>query len=157
MTNQLPLEFTVTGEPKGKQIRVRVFGKAGSIYTAKTSRAYIKTIQDAATELVHSGVWRPLAEDVPCKVEIYAYFNVPKSLSRPKKAAQIGRYVMKKPDPDNIEKCVYDALVHAGIIHDDKQIAIAGETVKLWCDIGEERTTIRVTQLPERPEENPWP
>ena len=28
MTNQLPLEFTVTGEPKGKQIRVRVFGKA---------------------------------------------------------------------------------------------------------------------------------
>ena len=156
MTQQLPLEFTVLGAPKGKSVGARNAGSHAMMYIKKVSREYMNTIIESAKERLNQGVWRPLPEGAPCKVEIYAYFSVPTSLSRARKKAQSGTYVMKKPDPDNIEKCVYDALVQAGVLYDDNQIAIAGETIKLWCEVGEERTTIRVTELPLRPEDDPW-
>ena len=87
MTQQLPLEFTVMGTPKGKQIGVTSMGKFAKVYTKKTSRDYMNTIIAPAKELLKSGAWRPLAIGVPCRVDIYAYFSVPASLSRPKKKA----------------------------------------------------------------------
>jgi crossover junction endodeoxyribonuclease RusA len=52
-----------------------------------------------------------------------------------------------KPDPDNVDKSLFDMLTQAGVITDDCIIA-QGENIKRYCDIGESPgVTVRIWKL----------
>lgn len=106
-----PVKFTVPGQPKGKA-RARTVRRGGGksfSYTPEGTVLYenlIKTcyLQDAGHVLFNDG--QPLA------VSITAFYEVPKSYSKKKKQEMLDGqlYPTKKPDIDNIAKCVLDAL-----------------------------------------------
>lgn len=106
-----PVKFTVPGQPKGKA-RARTVRRGGGksfSYTPEGTILYenlIKTcyLQDAGHVLFNDG--QPLA------VDIIAFYEVPKSYSKKKKREMLDGqlYPTKKPDIDNIAKCVLDAL-----------------------------------------------
>lgn len=60
-----------------------------------------------------------------------AWLEMPKSWSKKKKAEHSGQLHMQKPDRDNIDKAILDAL-----FDDDSGIA-AGTIEKRWCPAGE--------------------
>lgn len=105
------MKFTVPGQPKGKA-RARTVRRGGGksfSYTPEGTILYenlIKTcyLQDAGHVLFNDG--QPLA------VDIIAFYEVPKSYSKKKKQEMLDGqlYPTKKPDIDNIAKCVLDAL-----------------------------------------------
>jgi Holliday junction resolvase RusA-like endonuclease len=48
--------------------------------------------------------------DIPVELQIYTYIAPPKSYSKKKRENLIGKYVHVKPDADNIQKLVQDAI-----------------------------------------------
>ena len=106
-----PVKFTVPGQPKGKA-RARTVRRGGGksfSYTPEGTVLYenlIKTcyLQDAGHVLFNDGQ--------PLTVSITAFYEVPKSYSKKKKQEMLDGqlYPTKKPDIDNIAKCVLDAL-----------------------------------------------
>lgn len=105
------VKFTVPGPPKGKARARTVRLKGGQIrsYTPDGTILYenlIKTCyrQDAGQVIFNDGQ--------PLKVVIRAFYGVPKSTSKKKKQQMLEDqlYPTKKPDIDNIAKCVLDAL-----------------------------------------------
>lgn len=105
------VRFTVPGQPKGKA-RARTVRRGGGksfSYTPEGTILYenlIKTcyLQDAGHVLFNDGQ--------PLSVSITAFYEVPKSYSKKKKQEMLDGqlYPTKKPDIDNIAKCVLDAL-----------------------------------------------
>lgn len=86
---------------------------------------------------------KPLTK--PVKISIRAVFGVPKSYSKARtKACLRGlEWPTKKPDTDNIEKGIYDAL--NGLAYaDDKQIVMTN-TVKVYGP--EARVEIMIEEL----------
>ena len=71
----------------------------------------------------------------PVKVDIEFYLKRPKRLCR--KKDNPGRvYAPRKPDRDNLDKSVLDALVGAGVIYDDAQV-VSGQIEKYFHPINE--------------------
>ena len=103
-----------------------------------------------------AGPWRQWAQQVylicggapqppydgPVKVEIIARFPFPESM--PKKWRIAGSYTGKKPDNDNLEKLVYDALKQRGWFHDDSRIS-ENRTIKVYS--GNPGMTITIEHL----------
>ena len=110
------ISFIIPGEPKGKA-RPR-FGQ-GRTYTPPETVEYEKLVKRCYLE---SGGKINLSER-PIKIQIYAYFGVPKSWSNKKKTAAVHDeiYPTKKPDCDNIVKIICDAL-NLVAYKDDSQI-----------------------------------
>lgn len=70
---------------------------------------------------------------------IVAYIEIPKSYSKPKlrRNGQVPDTIHRqKPDKDNIEKAILDALLNEDSIVGD------GRVTKLWCPVGESRIVI---------------
>lgn len=113
------LLFRVNGTPQGKA-RPRST-KSGRHYTPAKTRRYEAEIKAAALAAALAQGW--LKSDEPIRLHIGAWFNVPKSWSRKKRAqARLGNlYPTVKPDGDNICKAVCDALNEV-VYHDDKQV-----------------------------------
>lgn len=111
--------ITIFGEPVGKG-RPR-FARSGAYvraYTPDKTRQYEDNVATIyrLRKGQHFG-----AEPVTLKVD--AYFSVPKSASKKARASMLSGETpcMKKPDADNIIKCIADAL--NGVAYDDdKQI-----------------------------------
>lgn len=110
----MQIEFTVPGEPQGKaRPRVTRYGT----YTPKKTVNYEKAIKNA---FLSAGGRRT---ESPVKVSITAYYKIPKSASKAKTASMECGEILptKKPDLDNIAKCVCDAL--NGVAYkDDAQV-----------------------------------
>lgn len=112
----MTITFRVPGAPQGKG-RPR-FTKGGITYTPTATRQYEDLI--AYAYRLQGG--RHFGH-VPLRVVITAVFPVPKSYGK-KVRDQIGAGIvrpMKKPDGDNIEKAVLDAL-NGIAYHDDIQV-----------------------------------
>lgn len=110
--------FFIPGKPKGKG-RPR-FGK-GYTYTPERTVDYENLIQWSFLK-AYPGRTTPVAERA-VSVSIRAFFTIPKSTPKGKKAKMQNGEIAhtKKPDLDNIIKAVLDAL--NGLIYaDDKQI-----------------------------------
>jgi Holliday junction resolvase RusA-like endonuclease len=80
---------------------------------------------------------------VPLRVDIDAYFPYPKSMS--KKNRELTRYHINKPDKDNLEKLVLDAL--NGVIYKDDSCVCSGLTQKFYSETP--RIEIRIRRLDE--------
>lgn len=102
----MEMTFQVPGEPRGKG-RPRFSG--GRAYTDSETRAYEKKIADYYCIFRGPIRW---PEGAFFEVEIIAYLPIPKNASKVQRAAMERGIVLpsRKPDVDNIEKAVLDAL-----------------------------------------------
>lgn len=115
--------FTIPGKPQGKA-RARTFynprlGRSQSITPEKTI-LYENLIKGCFEAEDMNERW---FDKEPLKMEICAYFDIPKSASRKQREEMIKgeKTPTKKPDVDNIAKVVCDAL--NGVAYkDDTQI-----------------------------------
>ncbi len=128
-------EFFVTGEPKA-QPRVRVT-KTGHAYTPGSAKGFKERVHWTARAKAMGGVIDKLMihewwmnGHTPIRVDIDFFLKRPKRLCR--KADPDGPvYAPKKPDKDNLEKAVLDALVGANVLWDDAQV-VSGTVQKFY-------------------------
>lgn len=111
--------FTVYGEPRGKG-RPR-FTRNGHTYTPAETATYEQVVR-----LTFKGKYPqaiPFEKDVPLKVVIYAWFSIPKSVSKTKRELMEKGYIKptKKSDADNIAKIILDSLNKIAY-YDDSQV-----------------------------------
>lgn len=107
--------ITIPGQPVGKG-RPR-FSKFG-VYTPEKTAKYEKQVRDIwchaySGQMVHG----------PVSVDIIAYYRIPASWSKQKKADALAGKIRPevKPDVDNVAKVVLDAL-NGSAYEDDKSI-----------------------------------
>lgn len=114
-------EFTVYGEPKGKE-RPRFRKNSNHPYTPNKTMNYERAIKKAFMEKYSKG----FPADIYIGAEIKCYYPIPKSTTK-KKRALIEQEIVRplvKPDVDNVLKITLDAL--NGVAYsDDKQIVNA--------------------------------
>lgn len=133
-----PITFFAPGIPKG-QPRVKAFArKMGDHHVA---RVYTPgTAEEWKSRVAIAG--RPFAplEPItgPVRADLVLYFPRPKSHYRTGKRAgelrdDIPNYHTAKPDRDNSDKAVLDALTVLRFWHDDAQVC-DGRIVKLYVD-----------------------
>lgn len=115
------LLFRVNGIPQGKA-RPR-FTKGGRAYTPAKTRRYEEAVREAALLAAQVQGFVKYDEGTPLEACITAWFPVPASWPKKKRAAALSGalYPTGKPDADNIAKAVLDA-VNGIAFHDDRQI-----------------------------------
>ena len=137
------MEVTIYIPPQGKA-RARA-GKWGHYTPLKTVQAEAK-IKEAFREYMFNNGIEPFEKDIPLEANIVAFYPIPKSYSKKKteQALKLEIYPTKKPDRDNVEKLVFDAL-NGVAYHDDSQIC-SGKFTKIYgsepCLIVEIRSMI---------------
>lgn len=101
-------KFTVPGEPRGKG-RPRFSPRTGHAYTDSETRSYENKI--IAYYRKACGASR-LSDTAFLSVDIVAYLPIPKSATKAQRAGMEAGTILpsRKPDVDNIEKAVLDAL-----------------------------------------------
>lgn len=109
--------FTVYGDPQGKA-RPRVL-RSGRSFTPKKTADYERAIRMAYIEA------RGGCTEHPVKVSVAAYYRIPQSASKAKRAAMLSNEILpaKKPDLDNVAKAVCDAL-NMVAYKDDAQVCV---------------------------------
>jgi len=145
MTSDPLVSILLPGDPRGKgRPRFRVIRPKGggapfaSVYTDAETAAY-----EAALAREGNACWAgraPLDGALTCFVE--AFMPIPASWSNKKRAAaSVGSiFPVGKPDGDNIQKCVGDAL-NKIIWVDDSQI-IMWQCLKLYSDFPRLRVSV---------------
>lgn len=113
------IEFIVWGEPCGKG-RPR-FTKDGRAYTPQKTRTYEAEVVSSFRRDCPGFV--PWEKGVPLKVRIKAVYAIPQSASGAARSRMLSGQTRptRRPDLDNLEKCLMDAG-NAVIWHDDAQI-----------------------------------
>lgn len=136
--------FTVLGRPKGKG-RPRTPRGGGRPFTPKATRAAERAIAQEAKLVLRAA---PLMTGT-VRLTIEAVFRVPVSWPKKLRAAALAGEVeyTGKPDRDNIEKLVMDALNGVAWI-DDAQVN-RGPVVRRYGD--PERTDVTVEELEAAP------
>ena len=136
--SMLDIEFVVRGDPVGKaRHRKR---KNGGYYTPEKTANYERLVgQTAQAEM--AGL-RPASG--PLLVEITAFFKLPKST--PKKRRFEGPH-LKKPDIDNVVKCIFDGMQNI-VMDDDKQICSLS-VAKIQAPIDDGYALVRVVEMPD--------
>lgn len=118
--------------PKGRP-KFRRMGKYTSTYTPKTTVDYENKIRTAYMQQNEN--MPPLEGGVISNIEIV--IPMPASWSKKKKAEMDQTFHIQKPDKDNLEKSILDALNGVAYV-DDGQIH-TGLTTKIWGYDGEVR------------------
>ena len=110
----MQIEFTVPGEPFGKQ-RPRHSRVSGTTYTPRETKLHEQLIQRVYRE---AGGYK-FPEGSQLRISIFAVMGIPKSTPKYKRADMLSANIRptKKPDWDNIGKLVCDAL--NGVAYDD--------------------------------------
>ena len=129
------MTFTIAGDPKGKQ-RPR-YTKSGHTYTPSETVAYEKKVaycyRQAGGQL----------HTQPIKLEVWAFYQIPKSASKKRAAEMLGTLCTKKPDADNVLKIIMDGLNKVAY-EDDKQVVEAIVHKVHWSDA---RVVVDITRL----------
>ena len=115
------LKVVVEGKPMG-QPRPRFDPRTTRTYTPEQATSYKSYVKWLVVDAKRKQGW-DIVNDGPVDVLIEAFYPIPTSWSKKKKEqAKSGViYPTVKPDFDNVEKCVLDAM--SGIVYgDDKQI-----------------------------------
>lgn len=129
----MTVHFTVPGEPQGKSRPRVVRGKDGRThsYTPEKTAQYEALIRREYRR--QGGVRFP--DGAVLSVRLVAWYAVPKSASKQRRAAMLAGELLptKKPDLDNIAKAICDAL-NGIAYHDDAQI-VELYAEKRWDEI----------------------
>lgn len=115
------LLIRINGMPQGKA-RPR-FTKGGRAYTPQNTRRYEEAVREAALLAAQAQGFVKHDKDTPLEACVTAWFPVPASWPKKKRAAALSGalYPTGKPDADNIAKAVLDAA-NGIAFHDDRQI-----------------------------------
>ena len=119
----------LSGQPIGKG-RPR-FTRQGRTYTPAKTKEYEQKLKAAAIEAMKDQDREPT--ELPCRVQILAQFEIPKSWPKYKKNAALlneGNYKPGKPDIDNIAKAALDAM--NGIVFKDDALVSKLEVEKRY-------------------------
>lgn len=133
-------EFTIYGKIQPKQ-RPRFMRRGSYIqtYTPQPTLDYQKLV--AESYLMEYGNLKPLTGALIMTID--AFFNVPKSYSKKKKAELIGKpNTQHNGDVDNIAKSILDGL--NGIAYTDDTIIYDLHTRKFYSDDDVERVVVRI-------------
>ena len=134
----MTVTFEIPGKPFAKQRpKFTTRGKFVKTYTPKETVDAEANIANIARPLFKE----PLQGAV--RVNVVAIFKPAKSWSKKRRRAAMNEYHTQKPDKDNVEKCVLDALNKIAYA-DDAQVAV-GSCIKLWGE--EAKTIVTVSQL----------
>lgn len=113
------MSFEVSGEVIGKG-RPRFTTQNGYVrtYEPKKTKDYEKSIKMAYVQK-----YKNFVSDKALRIGVYIYIKPAKSISNKKKTSLLNNefYPTKKPDVDNVIKCVLDALNNVAY-HDDTQV-----------------------------------
>lgn len=129
----------IPGEPVAKQ---RPRFSRGRTYTPQATLDGEARIQAAALRAEVEKI------DGPVKLSCSFIYEPPKSWSKKKRAEAMGAWKTTRPDRDNLEKLVADAL--NGIAYDDDGQVVTGPSMKFYGP--EAATIIQVEPAPERAE-----
>lgn len=116
--------FFVPGKPRGKG-RPRFYH--GHAVTDVKTRDYEGMVSHKSGKEMQSlralfGEEFDKLKDVPCRVELQAFFLVPKSYSRVKRECALNGFLRPgKPDADNIIKAILDGM-NGVVFNDDAQV-----------------------------------
>lgn len=106
----MQIKFTVPGDPVGKgRPRFRRMGNYVQTYTPDETVTYenlVKLMYQQASK----GFMFP--EGIPLDMRMFAYYPIPKSVSKKKRTMMLKNQLrpLKKPDSSNVCKAVEDAL-----------------------------------------------
>ena len=118
------IRFTIPGKPFGKQ-RPRVVnrGKFSTAYTPKKTVQYENLVKLYYEQAAHGEMF---PEDAMLDVRIFAFYEIPKSTSKKRRADMLANKIRptKKPDFDNIGKIICDSL-NLVAYHDDSSVVDA--------------------------------
>ena len=117
----MPVKFEVLGVPVGKSRPKFSTVNGHAVAYTPTKTANYETLVKLAYQQQCGG--KVYDKDIQLRAEIMAYFPIPKSDSKVKREGKLSGKIRptKKPDSDNIAKCVLDAL-NGIAYHDDSQI-----------------------------------
>ena len=137
----MKIAFTVLGEPQGKGRPI--FAKRRtyvSIRTPEKTRDYENIIKFTYYEQC-GNVQFP--EGSQLELFVKAYYKIPKSASKKKKAAMLSERIRptKKPDGDNILKAVADAL--NGVCYKDDKELVKMSVEKFYSDVPRIEVTVQ--------------
>ena len=120
-----PLNFHVAGLPKAQpRAKARAFGKFAQVYNPKTADDWKMIVRhEAKRAWMQSGNQNPW--EGALRVDLAFYFPRPKNHFRSNGELKptAPRWHTSKPDRDNSDKSVLDALTNLGIWRDDKQVS----------------------------------
>lgn len=127
---KIKAKFTIPGEPQGKG-RPRFVGNGRKPITPEKTAVYENLVKLEYQRQCHGIKFQ---DDSMIDMRITAYYEIPSSASKKKRAAMLNHKIRptKTPDVDNIFKVVADSL--NGIAYrDDKQI-VDGMVRKFYSD-----------------------
>ena len=117
------IKLTVPGPPKGKARARTVRGRGGQTfsYTPEGTVLYENLVKTCYSQNCRFSFQNGEALDV----HIHAFYDIPKSTSKKKREQMLLGDILptKKPDIDNIAKCILDAL-NGVAYHDDTQVVL---------------------------------
>lgn len=127
-TDERALMIFVPGRPRAKP---SVRGRSFTVKMDKGLTAYrefvTRTAKSAADTMLAAGVDLTWLHDA-VRIDVEFRFRPPhRAMDR------IGRPHKVKPDRDNLEKLLYDALQDAGVLMGGDQRVSAGNVVKTWA------------------------
>lgn len=129
--------FTVMGEPVGKgRPKFARQGNYVKTYTPEKTASYenlVKLEYQRQTATDKKALFS-FNEDTPLLLDIKAYFKIPKSTSKKRKALMEEGKIRptKKPDIDNVFKAIADSL--NGIAYKDDSQIISGTVSKFYSE-----------------------
>ena len=135
------MQFTIYGKPKGKD-RPR-FGQ-GRTYTAPATKEY-----EDRVKFEYARQCRNRRFEGNVKVDIVAYTEPQKALPKKKREELIGQYYPSKPDCDNIEKIVLDAL--NGVAYEDDKQVVSLTCQKFYAE--QSRVVVDINEVEENKNE----
>lgn len=123
--------FNIPYNPFGKQrVRHAVINGRGIVYTPKETKEYEKMVADLFKQTFPD--FKPLIE--PIEIIVTAYYPIPKSTTKKNTELMLANLIRptKKPDSDNIEKIIYDAL--NGVAFSDDALIVDNHTHKYYSN-----------------------
>lgn len=142
----MTITFEVPGKPQGKArprvVRNKYTGKAHGITPEKT-RHYEELIR--MCYMMAGGL--PFGDGVQIEMDIVAEFAIPKSYSKARvsEIVQNGLRPTCKPDVDNIQKVVLDALNERAYRDDAQVVRISCE--KMYAGDGHGRVVVQIAEI----------
>lgn len=119
------MKFIVYGDPIGKgRPKFSTFNGHAVAYTPQKTVNYENLVKLSYQQQCRE---KPFPKEISLRAEIYAYFAIPKSVSKIRHSMMLKGDInpTKKPDLDNIAKSILDAL-NGIAYYDDSQIVAMG-------------------------------
>ena len=131
--------FTIEGRPKPKQ-STRLSSRFGvkRFHSDKKVKSY-----ESSAQMIIKTKFREAMIKEPVKLEVKAYFGIPKNTKKSEKISLINAPYPKKPDGDNLLKMICDIL--KGIVIEDDNLITSKSIDKLYGETS--RTEIYLSRI----------